>query len=93
MIELDKSTSKDTVLTYQIPDNLFIFPEIDELKAINGLFLFPVELQNQYKIQFSYKLPSDNEKISFPCLAIVNLGPVYSATKGRQILTSCISKQ
>lgn len=92
VIELDKTTSKDTFFTYQIPDNLFIFPQIDERNAMNGDFLFPVALQNQYNIQFSYKVPSANEQISFACPGIVNLGPVYNATKGKQLLIACISK-
>jgi hypothetical protein len=92
VIEIDKGTSKDTVVTYQIPDGLFEFPTIDYLATIDGSFLFPVELQNRYKVNFNYKVAAENEKQVCICTAIVNVGPYYQAVKNKQILISSISK-
>lgn len=92
VLEIDNGFSKDTFATYQVPNGLFDFPEIDYWESVNGAFLFPQELQDDYKIRFSYKTPTENEKVAYACLAIVNTGPFFAATKGRQLLLKCISK-
>lgn len=92
VIEIDKGTTKDTMVTYKIPDGLFEFPEIDYWSTVNGNFLFPTQLQNRYKINFSYKMATESEKMGYVCPDIVNLGPFYGATKGKQILINCVSK-
>ena len=92
VLEIGKGASKDTVATYQIPDGIFEFPEIDYWAAVNGAFLFPKELQNRYQINFTYKIASENEKTAYVCPANVNLGPYYGAVKDRQVLVSCITK-
>ena len=92
VIEIDKGILKDTVLTYQIPDGLFEFPVIDYWSTVYGNFLFPSELQSRYRIKFNYKTATENEKMGYACLAIVNAGPIYAATKGNQILVFDIAK-
>ena len=92
VIEIDKGILKDTVLTYQIPDGLFEFPMIDYLSTVNGNYLFSPEFQSRYRINFNYKTATEMEKMGYACPAIVNLGPIYAATKGNQILVSCIVK-
>lgn len=92
-IEIDKGTTKDTVATYQIPDGLFVFPPIESWVAYNGEFLFATDLQDRYKISFTYKIASGSELISIVCPGIINLGPYYQAVKNRQVLISCVTKR
>lgn len=93
VIEIDNGATKDTVANYQIPDGLFVFPPIETWVAYNGDFLFASDLQDRYKISFSYKIATGSELISFVCPGIVNQGPYYQAVKNRQVLISCISKR
>lgn len=93
VLEIDRGISKDSVVTYQIPEGLFEFPVIDYWATANGAFLFPIELQNRYKISFTYKVATGNDKEGYVCSGNVNLGPYNQAVKERQILVSCISKR
>ncbi len=93
VLEIDNGTTKDTVANYQIPDGLFVFPPIENWNAYNGEFLFAADLQDRYKISFSYKTASGSELISVVCPGIINLGPYSQAVKNRQVLLSCISKR
>ena len=92
VLEINNGLSRDTVATYQIPNGLFDFPEIDPVLATNGAFLFPIELQDNYKIRFSYRRPFDNELTAYVCPGNINIALFYWATKGEQVLVNCVSK-
>lgn len=92
VIELDKATSKDTVVTYQIPEDLFVFkPEY--IDKTYSSFLFRPEVQNLFKINFNYKIATDEEKTVIICSGMINTAWYDAAVRHREIFVSCISKQ
>ena len=63
--------------TFNLPDNLFDFPEEILPPGSNGKdcgpFFFPEEVRYLYKIKFKYRILDNTEKIKFvcgPCLAM-----------------------
>ena len=93
VIEIDNGITKDTVVNYRIPQDLFQFPYIDGFGAINGQFLYTPDIQDKFKIKFNYRFAFDNEKTVFPCIDIINGAPFYAAVKGKEIFITCISPQ
>jgi len=91
VLELDKTTSKDTVVTYQIPEGLFIFRP-DYIDGSYSSYLFRPEVQDLFKINFKYKVAGENEKTFIVCNGIVNTADFGAAVKGREIFIACISK-
>ncbi len=92
VLELDKTTSKDTVVTYQIPEGLFTFkPEY--IDGSYSSYLFRPAVQDLFKINFMYKVTADNEKTFIVCSGLVNTADFGAAVRGREIFASCISKQ
>ena len=57
--------------TFNLPDNLFDFPEELLPPGPNGndcgLFFFPEEVRYSYKIKFKYRIKDNTEKIKFAC--------------------------
>ena len=91
VLELDKTTSKDTVVTYQIPEGLFIFkPEY--IDGSYSSYLFRPEVQDLFKINFKYKVAGDNEKTFIVCNGMINTAWYDAAVRNREIFVSCISK-
>jgi hypothetical protein len=93
VIEIDNGTSKDTVVNYSIPQDLFDFPDIDGFTATNGQFLYPADIQEKFKIKFNYRVTPDNEMTAILCNSMVFTGPFYAAVKDKEIVIFCISKQ
>ena len=92
VIELDKTTSKDTVVTYQIPEGLFVFkPEY--IDGSYSSYLFRPEVKDLFKINFKYKVAADNEKTTIVCPGNINTADFSAAVRGREIFVSCVSKQ
>ncbi|MBK8712088.1 MAG: hypothetical protein IPL97_09485 [Niastella sp.] len=92
VIELDKATSKDTLVSFQIPEGLFSFkPEY--IDGSYSSYLFKPEIQNLFKINFKYKIAGDNEKTNIICNGMVNTAWYDAAIRNREIFVSCISKQ
>lgn len=93
VIEIDNGITKDTVVNYSIPENLFQFPYIDKFAAMNGEFLYPPDIQNKLKIKFNYRFALDSEKTAVPCLANIWTFPFNAAVKNKEIFITCISPQ
>lgn len=93
VIEIDNDTSKDTVVTYGIPNGLFQFPAISNYAATNGWFLYAPETQNKLLIKFDYRFAFDNEKSAVLCKDNIYIAPFNSAVKGREIFITCISSR
>ncbi|MEJ7822825.1 MAG: hypothetical protein WKF85_10915 [Chitinophagaceae bacterium] len=93
VIEFDNGITKDTVVNYSIPYDLFQFPNIKDYAATNGQFLYAPDIQDKFKIKFNYRFALDNEKTAVPCLANIWTGPFYNAVKGKEIFITCISPQ
>ncbi|MFT3947380.1 MAG: hypothetical protein QM763_10470 [Agriterribacter sp.] len=93
VIETEEGSPKDTVVSFQIPSNLFSFPEINQLEAQSGQYLYQPSIQNQFKIELSYRTLPESEVTSVLCLGNVNTAPFNQATEGREIFIYCISKQ
>lgn len=92
VIELDKGISKDTVVTYQIPEDLFVFkPEY--IDKTYSSFLFRPEVQDLFKINFKYKVATESEKTVIICSGMINTAWYDAAVRNREIFVSCISKQ
>ena len=91
VIEIDNGTPKDTVVTYQIPDNLFEFKD----SYIDGYssFLFRPQVQDMFKIKLSYRYAADNEKTIYASACLAPTGYFDAATRGKEIFISCITKQ
>jgi len=93
VIEIDNTTSKDTVIIYAIPTDLFQFPNIDESSAINGQFLYEPVLQDKFKIKFTYRFVPDNEKTAVVCRGNIYTAPFDAVIRGKEVSITCISKQ
>ena len=93
VIEIDNGTTKDTVVNYSIPQDLFQFPDIVGFAATNGQFLYAPDIQNKLKIKFNYRFALDNEKTAVLCNGMVWTGPFDAAVKGKEIFITCISQQ
>ncbi len=92
VIELDKATSMDTLVTFRIPEGLFNFkPEY--IDGSYSSYLFKPEIQNLFKINFKYKIAGDNEKTNIICNGMVNTAWYDAVIRNREIFVSCISKQ
>ncbi|MGN6533538.1 MAG: hypothetical protein ACTHK0_17485 [Ginsengibacter sp.] len=92
VVEIDKTTTKDTMVTFQIPEGSFTFkPEY--IDGSYSLFLFRPEVQDMFKIKFTYKVAVDNEKTNIVCNGMINTAPYDAAVRNREIFVSCISKQ
>jgi hypothetical protein len=93
VIEIDNGISKDTVVNYSIPVNLFQFPDIDPRATINGQFLYAPDIQDKFKIKFNYRFALDNEKTAVLCIHNIMTYPFDAAVKGKEIFMTCISPQ
>lgn len=93
VIEIDNGITKDTVVNYSIPEGFFQFPYINDYAAMNGQFLYALDIQDKFKIKFNYRFALDNEKTAVPCLANIWTAPFNAAVKGKEIFITCISPQ
>ena len=91
VIEVDKVTSKDTLVSFQIPDGLFNFKP-EDIDGSYSSYLFKPEIQNLLKINFKYKVVGDNERTNIICNGMVNTAWYDAAIRNREIFVSCISK-
>jgi hypothetical protein len=93
VVEIDNGISKDTAVTYGIPNDLLEFPAINDYAAMNGSFLYHRSVQDQLLVRFNYRFASDNEKTGVLCLANIWTAPFDAVVKGKEIFISCVSKQ
>lgn len=93
VIEIDNTTNKDTVVSYDIPNDIFQFPDVDGFTATNGQFLYPLDVQHKFKIKFNYRFAEENEKTAIICSWDINTAPFNAAVKGKEIFITCISPQ
>lgn len=92
VVEIDKTISKDTIATFQIPEGLFTFkPEY--IDGSYSSYLFRPEVQDMFKITFTYKIAGDNEKTNIVCNGMINTAHYDASVRNREIFISCISKQ
>ena len=90
VIEVNNGSSKDTVVTYDIPEGLFNFlPQYKD--GSYSSYLFRPEVQDLFKIKFNYRLAKDNEKTFVVCGGTINWADFLAAVKEREIITSCIA--
>lgn len=91
VVEIDKTTTKDTVAAFQIPEEFFVFkPEY--IDGSYSSYLFRPEVQDLFKITFAYKIAGINEKTNIVCNGLVNTADYSASIRNREILISCISK-
>lgn len=83
--------SKDTLLTYNLPHNLFTFPP-SYFYNYKYDFLFPDSTRYSYKINFKYSFTEEKKKIGSFCFGDIFLGAFYLYTKNRQIIITSANK-
>ncbi len=89
VLEIDHITTKDTVVTFQIPEGIFTFkPEY-----LYSSYLFRPDVQDSFKINFTYKLAADNEKTVLLCNGMTNTAAFNAAVRDREIFISCVTKE
>lgn len=83
------ATEKDTLMTYNLPDSIYTFPQ--ELFANWWLSpFFPEYAANQYKLTINYRYAHKEELISAVCPGYVVSWPI--SMKARQVILICINK-
>lgn len=85
------NSSSDTLVTYNLPINLFVFPK-ELFSGYLGNFLFPDSARNSYRIRFSYRYSTESEKVHPTCLDIIYLADYNKYVRGRQIVVENVSK-
>jgi hypothetical protein len=83
------ATEKDTLMTYNLPDSIYTFPE----ELFTNWWLspfFPEYAVNEYKLMISYRYTRNEELISAVCPGFV-VGPPPSL-KPRQVTLICLKK-
>lgn len=93
VIEIDNGTTKDTVVSYNIPNDIFQFPFVDDFAATNGQFLYAPDIQDKLQIKFNYRFALENEKTAIVCRGSIYTAPFDAAVKRKEIFTTCLSKQ
>ncbi len=89
VIEIDNGLSKDTTVTYDLSEGLFVFLPAYIDKAYSS-FLFRPEVQNLFRIKFNYE--SSNQKTIVLCFN-QNTADFYRAVREKEIDLSCIDKR
>ena len=92
IIEIDNGATRDTVASYNMPDGLFQFLPSYILDSHSN-YLFVPDVQDKFKIKFNYRFVPDDEKKYCLCSGSVYTGGFFIATKGKQIVITCISPQ
>lgn len=92
VVEIDKTTSKDTVVTFQIPEGFFILKP-DYIDGSYSSYLFRPAVQDMFKINFNFKIAPDNEKTNIICNGMVNTADYTASVRNKEIFISCVSKQ
>jgi len=85
------NNSSDTLVTYNLPVNLFTFPK-ELFSGYLGSFLFPDTARNSYKIRFQYRYSSDSEKVHPICSGMIYLADYNKYVRDRQIVVENVSK-
>jgi hypothetical protein len=85
------NNSSDTLVTYNLPVNLFVFPK-ELFSGYLGSFLFPDSAKNSYKIRFSYRYSTESEKVHPICLGTIYLADYNKYVRDRQIVVENVSK-
>jgi hypothetical protein len=93
VIEVDNGANKDTVVSYNIPTDIFQFPNVDDFAATTGQFLYAPNIQDKFQIKFNYRFTPEVEKTAVLCLANIWTAPFDAAVKGKEIFITCISPQ
>lgn len=81
----------DTLVTYNLPNTLFDFPQYLFADYIYS-FLFPNPEYLNYKIKFQYRFSSEKEKYYPLCLGTINTWGFTHSVKDRQIIIKNIQK-
>jgi hypothetical protein len=89
VIEIDKSGTKDTVVTYDIPEGLFTF-QSSYIDGSYSTYLFRPEVQDLFKIRFNFRPSPDR---TFVICFNQYISDFTRAVKEREIDILCISKQ
>lgn len=88
VIEIDNGLSKDTAVTYDISEGLFVFLPSYIDNAYSS-FLFRPEVQNLFRIKFNYKI--SNQKTIVLCFN-QNTADFLRAVREKEIDIFCIDK-
>jgi len=82
---LELTQTKDTVVTYNLPDSLYQFPK-ELFRDYQFYFLFSASERKKYPLLLTYRETSQSEKLYVTCTADINLADFQHFTKGRQIV-------
>lgn len=93
VVEIENGANKDTVVSYDIPNDIFQFPDVDDFAAANGQFLYAPAAQDKFQIKFNYRFALENEKTAIVCRGSIYTSPFDAAVKGKEIFLTCISPQ
>lgn len=77
--------SKDTLLTYNLPPDIFTFPNA-YFANYWYVFLFPDSAKYDYKISFEYSFTEENDKVASFCVADIYLGDFNYFVRNRQVI-------
>lgn len=93
VVEIDNSINKDTVVSYNIANDIFQFPSVDDFSASNGQFLYAAVAQDKFQIKFNFRFAPQTEKTAIVCRGNVYTAPFDAAVKGKEVIINCISPQ
>ncbi len=79
---LELPQTKDTVVTYNLPDSLYQFPK--ELFRDKLIFLFPLSEQKKYPVRLTYHQAQQQTLIA--CTTDIHLVGYDSVVEGREII-------
>lgn len=82
--------SEDTVIAYNFPDSLYIFPR-SFFSEYRQRYLFPDSVLEKYPVTLIYRNAIPSEKKYFPCLGSINTN-FTKDVKDRQIIILQINK-
>jgi len=93
IIEIDNGATRDTALTYCIPDSLFQFLPSDKVDG-KYPYLFKPEIQDKFKIKFNYTFTISNAFHNYACNVTTEfqLHPLFGVRR-KEILLTCVSPQ
>ena len=93
IIEIDNGATRETALTYCIPDSLFQFLPSDKVDG-KYPYLFKPEIQDKFKIKFNYTFTISNAFHNYACNVTTEfqLHPLFGVRR-KEILLTCVSPQ
>lgn len=82
---LKDTKTLETMLTYNIPDTLFDFPQTLFADYRNS-YLFPIAEYTKFKIELKYRYATEKETVVTVGTADINIADFSKATQGNQVV-------